>query len=47
MKPIPLNLAGSSLDDFKKSNAVDEVIDRYDDLIEDLFLTRNPRFKFD
>lgn len=47
MKPVLLNLRASSLDDFKKSNPVDEVIDRYDDLIEDLFLTRNPRFKFD
>jgi tRNA threonylcarbamoyladenosine dehydratase len=46
MKPIFLGNAKAK-DEFKGSNNVEVVIDRYDDLIEDLFLTRNPRFKFD
>lgn len=35
-----------SLDDFKARVAPRTVIDRFDDLLEDLFLIRNPRFKF-
>jgi hypothetical protein len=47
MKPTLVGQTSKAVEEFKKTNAVAAVVDRYDDLIEDLFLTRNPRFKFD
>lgn len=46
MKPIIWNPETESLEVFKKKHLVSEVVDVYDQLLEDLFLIRNPRFKF-
>ncbi len=46
MKPIVWDPKDESLEEFKKKHVVNEVVDRYDELLEDLFLIRNPRFKF-
>ncbi|MDP6387663.1 MAG: ThiF family adenylyltransferase [Candidatus Pacebacteria bacterium] len=46
MKPIQWDKK-ESLEDFKKKLDIDSVIDKYDELLEDLFLVRNPRFKFE
>lgn len=47
MKPIQWNKVNQSLQDFKKNLDIDTIIDKYDELLEDLFLIRNPRFKFE
>ncbi|MBV22199.1 MAG: hypothetical protein CMI57_01740 [Parcubacteria group bacterium] len=47
MKPIQWDKANESLEDFRKKLDIDAEIDKYDELLEDLFLIRNPRFKFE
>lgn len=44
--PQRFDATRESLDEFKARLDVREVVDRYEDLLEDLFLIRNPRFKF-
>lgn len=46
MSPEKLNRTKESFADFKNRLQPTTVIDRYDLLLEDLFLIRNPRFKF-
>lgn len=45
MKPIQWDKK-ESLKSFKEKLDIDAIIDKYDELLEDLFLIRNPRFKF-
>ncbi len=47
MKPIIINIEEQSLEQFRKSHEVSQVFDAYRELLEELFLIRNPRFKFD
>lgn len=47
MKPILVNLQKESIDGFRKHTLIDAVIDRYDALLEEIFLIRNPRYRFD
>lgn len=47
MKPVRVELNKESIDGFKSRNAVAEVIDRYSEMLEELFLIRNPRYRFD
>ena len=47
MHPEQLDRAKESLADFKNRLQPAKIIDRYDLLLEDLFLIRNPRFKFE
>ncbi|MDR3571343.1 MAG: ThiF family adenylyltransferase [Candidatus Pacebacteria bacterium] len=44
--PERYNPSGESLEAFKERTEPTHIIDAYDDLLEDLFLIRNPRFKF-
>ena len=46
MKPEQLDRSRESLEAFRSRNQPSSVVDRYDLLLEDLFLIRNPRFKF-
>lgn len=46
MKPEQLNRAKESFPAFKDRLHPSKTVDRYDLLLEDLFLIRNPRFKF-
>ena len=46
MKPEKFDTAKESFDAFSKRTAPQTIVDRYDLLLEDLFLIRNPRFKF-
>jgi len=46
LKPIKLDLGRETLADFGKKNKVSRTIDAYEEILEDLFLIRNPRFKF-
>ena len=46
MKPIQWDKVNESLESFKNKLDIDAIIDKYDELLEDLFLIRNPRFKF-
>lgn len=47
MKPIVWEKSEETLEAFKKKYHVSTVVDTYAELLEDLFLIRNPRFKFD
>jgi molybdopterin/thiamine biosynthesis adenylyltransferase len=47
LKPIKLDLSKESVASFKKNNKVAHVVDAYEEILEDLFLIRNPRFKFE
>jgi hypothetical protein len=42
MKPVPV----TNLEEFKAQNQTVEVLDQYSELIKELFLIRNPRYKF-
>lgn len=44
--PEKLDRSTTTLDDFVRRHAPSTVVDRFDLLLEDLFLIRNPRFKF-
>ena len=44
--PLAFNSKKMTLQTFKKKYKVKEVIDKYDQLVEELFLIRNPRHKF-
>ncbi len=44
-KPILLDLSNISLGDFVEQHKVHRSIDKYPELIEEVFLVRNPRFK--
>ena len=46
MKPIKLDLKTESLESFKKNNPVDQVIDHYEEILKELFLIKNPPFRF-
>lgn len=46
MKPIILDLQKESLADFKKNNPVDKVLDQYEEILKELFLIKNPPFRF-
>ncbi len=45
-KPVLTPAVPQALDELRKRHAVEQVADAYDELLEDLFLIRNPRFKF-
>ncbi|MBI3638273.1 ThiF family adenylyltransferase [Candidatus Wolfebacteria bacterium] len=45
-KPIKFNKAEEKFEDFKKRLAPAEILDVYKELLEDLFLIRNPKYKF-
>lgn len=45
-KPIVFNLEDTMLEDIKKQYSVKEVVDSYVEQLEDVFLIRNPRFRF-
>ncbi len=47
LKPIKFNPAEEKFEDFKSRVAPIEVIDTYREQLEDLFLVRNPKYKFD
>jgi tRNA threonylcarbamoyladenosine dehydratase len=47
IKPIIVDSRQTGLEDFKKQNPVERTIDQYDELLKELFLIRNPRFRFD
>jgi hypothetical protein len=47
IKPIEWNPQKTTIEEFKKEHGVVEVLDAYDELLEELFLIRNPRYKFD
>lgn len=46
IKPIRWNRAVEPLEDFKNKFAVNEIVDAYDALLDELFQVRNPRYKF-
>lgn len=46
IKPIQLKKGEEAMEDFKGRYEIIETIDTYDELLEELFLIRNPRFKF-
>lgn len=46
MKPIILDRSIENLEDFKKKLGISQVIDTYKEQLEDLFLVRNPQYKF-
>lgn len=46
-RPIAVNLNTQSLEDFQNLHAVDRVVDTTSEQLEELFLIRNPRFRFD
>lgn len=46
MKPTILDRKNKSLEDFKKHLDISQVIDVYKEQLEDLFLIRNPQYKF-
>lgn len=46
MKPIKLNLRKETIEDFKKSHSVKTVIDHYEEILDELFLIKNPPFRF-
>lgn len=46
MKPEQFDAVKETFDAFKARTAPTTIVDRYDLLLEDLFLIRNPRFKF-
>lgn len=46
INPIQLHKGSETLEEFKKRFEIVETIDVYDELLEELFLIRNPRFKF-
>jgi len=45
--PIIWNPQSQTLDDFKKQHPVDKILDKYDELLEEVFLIRNPKYKMD
>lgn len=45
-KPIIVDVTKGSLEQFSKERPVWQVIDRYEELIKEIFLIRNPRYKF-
>lgn len=47
LKPIEFNSKEEKFEDFKKEVAPIEIIDTYREQLEDLFLVRNPKYKFD
>ena len=46
MKPILLDKK-ENIEDFKRVNPINQAIDEYKNLLEELFLIRNPRYRFD
>ena len=46
MKPIILDRKKENLEDFKKRLDISQIIDAYKEQLEDLFLARNPQYKF-
>ena len=46
MHPERFDRSRENIDSFRARTKAERTIDRYDDLLEDLFLIRNPRFKF-
>lgn len=46
MKPTILDRKNESLEDFKKYLDISQIIDVYKEQLEDLFLIRNPQYKF-
>lgn len=46
MKPVKLDLQKESLENFKKNNSVSQVIDYYEEILKELFLIKNPPFRF-
>ena len=47
MKPILIDLSQTSIKEFSNLHPVESVIDFYDELLKELFLIRNPRYKFE
>jgi hypothetical protein len=47
LKPIFFNPQKENMEDFQKRHGVLSVIDKYKDLLEELFLIRNPKYRFD
>lgn len=47
MKPIFIDFRTQSIEKIKKQFEVQEVVDVYRELLEELFLVRNPKYKFD
>lgn len=45
-KPVKFNSAEESFDEFKKRLAIVSIVDTYKEQLEDLFLIRNPKYKF-
>ena len=43
----PVLVSKESLDAFLKQNPNAKIVDRFDGLLEDLFLLRHPKYKFD
>ncbi len=43
----PVKVLPSELDSYKKTHPEIQVIDKYDELLEEVFLLRNPKYKFD
>jgi len=46
-KPVHIDAQAESIDAFKKTHEVLRVIDHYEELLEELFFVRNPRYRFD
>lgn len=46
MKPIIFNNKIENFEDFKKRFQISKIIDTYEEQLEDLFLIRNPKYKF-
>jgi len=46
-KPAIFNLETKSLSDIKREYKINQIIDTYKELLEDLFLVRNPKYKFE
>src|SRR3989344_5073674 len=46
LKPVKFNSAEEKFEDFKKRIAPAAVLDTYKEQLEDLFLIRNPKYKF-
>jgi len=46
-EPVLVDLKKESVENFAKRFPVDRVIDNYSELLEELFLIRNPRYRFD
>lgn len=46
-KPIPFDPKKETVDEFSRRIPVWQVVDRYAELLEELFLIRNPKYRFD